>query len=411
MLVANQPLPAGNRVAIVSNAGGPGILATDACVHFGLEVPKLDPATVTSLQGSLAAEASAQNPVDMIASADAAEMAASVKATLNDPNIDALLVLFVPTGHSNVEAVANAIVEGSRGIGKPVMTCFMGAHGVPETLRSHEVFIPSYTFPEAAARALGHAARYASWRRMVAAETPAIPPIIDAARAQTAIETAEPGAWLSSDAVSEVMLAYGIPYAPTRLVSSVDDAVAMSERLGFPVVLKAEAVGLVHKSDQGGVALDLNSEAAVRTAWATFEGRFGARLQGALVQPMVIGATEVIVGATSSDGGIPLVMFGMGGVLVELLQDVAFGLAPLCRDSAERLIDEVRASKLLEGFRGQPAGDREALVEVLLRVSLLAADHPELAELDLNPVLARKPGEGVLAVDARIRRAERPETH
>ena len=403
MLLANQPLPGGDRVAIVSNGGGPGILATDACDAYGLTMATLSDDTREALRRALPAEASVNNPVDTIAGADASAMGASVEAVLRDDGVDALLVLYVPTSHSETDQVAHAIVAAAAGVGKPVLSCFMGAHGVPAALRSlEEANVPSYAFPEAAARALAKACRYAAWRARPEA-TRRLFSDVDREAARRALDAADSDGHLPPEAVVTLLDAYGISQADSRVVYSLAEATAVASRYEQPVAMKAVADGLIHKSDRGGVKLGLDGPAAVEAAWNAFAEGFGETLRAVVIQPMIQGAVEVIVGATRTEGEMPLVMFGMGGVLVELLQDVSFGLAPLTVEAAERLVDSVRAAALLDGFRGRPRGDRTALLDVLLRLSVLITDHSDVLEIDLNPVMVRPPGYGATVVDARVR--------
>jgi acetyl coenzyme A synthetase (ADP forming)-like protein len=419
MLVANQPLPAGPRVAVVTNAGGPGILATDACVAHGLEMAALSEATRDAMRKVLPREASVANPVDMIASAGPEAIYACLDAALADPACDAVIALFVPPGKADTAAVARAIVEASdRHPDKPVLTCFMGTHGVPAALRSlQEGHVPSYSFPEAGVRALARVVDYARWLEHAGSEVPVVRGV-DADRARAALESVEPGGWLGPDATFEVLAAYGIRAVQSRRASGLAEVVRAAEIVGYPVVLKAEATGLVHKSDKGGVLLDLRDRAEVEGGYTALAERFGAALQAVLVQPLVSGDIEVICGVVHDRSVGPLIMFGMGGIHVELLGDVAFALHPLTEAAIADMPEQVRAAKLLDGFRGRPPGDRAAIADVLRRINQLTADQPELGELDLNPIKVLEPGAGAIVVDARIRRRdaqsadlERPKAH
>ena len=403
MLLANQPLPGGDRCAIVTNAGGPGILATDALEARGLSIARFQPATIFALEAVLPEEASTQNPVDMIASAGPESMRACLDAVLADPGVDAVLALFVPPGQAETERVAQAIVAASdKAPTKPVLSCFMGTHGVPAALRSlSEGHVPSYAFPEAAARALARAVGYGSWLA-TEHDPPRYPAGVDLDRAGQALVQVDSEGWLSAEACDALLDAYGIPRVSSRVVPTREGAVAAADALGLPVVMKAIAPGLVHKSDLGGVLLDLRDARAVGAGWDQLQVVVGDALEGALVQPMLSGH-EVIIGMTRDPAAGPVLMFGIGGVLVELMEDVAFALPPVTGSRAMALIDAVRAKRLLEGYRGGPKGDKDALVDLIGRVSLLATNHPELAELDLNPVMVGEPGQGATVVDARFR--------
>jgi acetyl coenzyme A synthetase (ADP forming)-like protein len=411
LLLAHQPLPAGNRVAILTNAGGPGIMAADACEGAGLVLPTLDPLTDAELRTFLAPEASTRNPVDMIASARAPHFERGLGILLRDPNIDSVLVIFVPPIGTEAPDVARAILAGAHGSTKPVLTCFMGTHGIPEGLRSlRSGHVPSYAFPEAAAHALGRAVGYARWRARPESEVPKFADA-DPARARRALAAAGAGAepvWLGPLAVSEVLAAYGLKGVPERVVHGADDAAAAAQAMGFPVAIKLVSTTITHKSDVGGVILRLADADAVRGAYTELERRLsalgkGREFEGALVQRMVTAAYEGAVGMTLDPQFGPLLMAGLGGTLLEVHKDVAFRLHPLtCHDAAE-MVDSLRSRRLFDGYRAAPAADLPAFLETILRVSHLVGDLPEIVELDLNPVAVLAPGEGAVVVDARIR--------
>lgn len=408
MLLANQPLPGGARIGIVTNAGGPGILATDACVSQGLEVPTLSAATQSALASLLPPEASVTNPVDMIAAAGPDTIAACLRLVLQDPNIDAAIALYVPPGLADTERVAKNIVQVSDEFeSKPVLSCFMGAHGVPEALRSLKLgHVPSYAFPEAGARALARVVRYARFREEV--KSPIARPdrasSIDAPRAAAAFEATPAGEWLSPDAVAVVLKAYGIPQAPTMTAHTASQAAQYANQLGFPVVCKALAQNLVHKTDERGVMLGLRSTADVEAVVDDFSARFGSRLTGVSIQQMVHSDIEVLVGTTVDPEVGTMVVLGLGGILVELLNDVVVRLHPLTEWDVAEMPKNLRGAKLFSGYRGSPPGDMEALSDVLRRINQLVADQPLCGELDLNPIKVLPPGKGVVVVDARIRR-------
>lgn len=411
MLLANQPLPRGRRLAILTNAGGPGIMATDACAAQGLQIPPLGEATKAGLRSFLPPEASVRNPVDMIASASAEGYRRAVQLLCADPDIDAVLAIFVPPIVTDATAVADAIREGAAGSEKPVVTCFLGKHGVPEALRSLRAGnIPSYAFPESAAIALAHAARYAQWLQRPAGK-PGTLPAAALAQARAVVQGAK-GEWLDGDEVRQLLVAVGIPVLPERSVPSgnarVEAVVAAAHSVGMPVALKIQSSTITHKSDVGGVAIGLDTPEEVRRAMEQMRHRLSelnklSEVEGWLVQAMAPQGVECLVGATRDPVFGPLVAFGSGGIAVEVWRDVAFRLAPLDDVDAAELLGSIRGAKLLDGFRGAPPADRAALIDVLLKVGQLVDQVPEIAELDLNPLLALAPGQGVLAVDARIR--------
>jgi acetate---CoA ligase (ADP-forming) len=402
--------PKGNRVAIVTNAGGPGIIIADACEGRGLEVVPLSEATQASLREVLAAEASVRNPVDMIASATPESYRLVLDRVLRDENVDAAIAAFVPPLGVRQEDVAEAIVTARRGHDKPVLAVLMGREGLPAgRAQLKEAGVPGYIFPESAAGALAAMYRYRQWLdrpegefREFEVDRETVRSIIAEARARGADHLAGPAALA-------VFRAYGIPVLGSKVVATADEAVAAAEELGLPVVLKIESPDIVHKTDVGGVVVNLGTADAVRTEYHAMMERVrskapDATLEGVLVQPFVRGGRETIVGGTTDPTFGPLLMFGLGGVYVEALQDVAFGVHPLSDMDARKMIKSIRGYRMLEPFRGEPAVDQEAIVEVIQRVDQLMGENPEIAELDINPFLVQESG-GV-ALDARIRVSE-----
>jgi acetyl coenzyme A synthetase (ADP forming)-like protein len=412
LLLAHQPLPLGKRVAVLTNAGGPGIMAADACEGLDLELPHLSERTIEELQSFLPAEASLRNPVDMIASATADNYGRALKILLQDPNVDSVLVIFVPPVTVHATDVAHVIVEQSESARKPILTCFMGSHGVPEGLRSlQEGSVPSYTFPESAARALARVVRYADWRLRPPGTVPSYESI-NRERARELLTKVAGGRegqyWLEAGAVEQLMELYGLPRARSLMAADAKEAVTAARKLSFPVAVKLVSSKYVHKSDVGGVHLDLEDDEEVERAVNQIRSSLEAQgdadaFDGVQVQEMVTGGVEAIVGATRDAKFGHLIMFGLGGTAVEVLQDVTFNVHPLTDVDAKEMLDRVRGRQLLDGFRGSSAADREALADLLLRVSRMVSDLPEIEELDLNPVAALAPGDGVRVLDARIR--------
>jgi acetyl coenzyme A synthetase (ADP forming)-like protein len=421
MVLAHQPPPRGARVGIVTNAGGPGIMASDACESHGLEVPGLDDATVRELRAFLPPEASTKNPVDMIASADGASFERAVRLVANDPNVDSVLVIFVPPMITAPEAVAEAIVRGvsasaadlarEGGGAKTVLSCFMGARGVPASLR--EGNIPSFAFPESAAIALAQAVRWSRWRSEPEGVEPALSGF-DLERARSVVhgalarEAAE-GAprWLRSGEVDEVLAAIGLSVPASAPAKDAAEAAATARRIGFPVALKVASGTISHKTDVGGVQLDLRSSVEVEAAYAAIELDLEARgrraeMQGVLVQEMVADGVDTLVGMARDPSYGPLMAFGLGGVMVELLGDVVFRLAPLTDRDARAMVRGIRGAKRFGAWRGAPPADVDAIEQALLRVSRLVSEIPEIAEMDLNPLRVRALGSGAVVLDARI---------
>jgi acetyl coenzyme A synthetase (ADP forming)-like protein len=398
-LLAHQPIPRGRRVAILTNAGGPGILAADACEAHGLELPALSDATRAELRSFLPEAGSVANPVDMLASAPADHFKRGLAAVLRDEQVDSVLVIFIPPLVTEPDAVAAAIAESAgHEAEKPVLAIFMRSDGAPAALAP----IPCFAFPESAAIALAWATTYGAWRQKPADTIPVFEDL-DRERARHVVETvlARGGGWMMPDESQALMGSIGIATAPARMVRTAADAAAASRAMGQPVALKAIGPTLLHKTERQAICLDLSAEAAVLSAYADLKARLGDELSGVLVQAMVPGGIEMLVGAVQDPIFGPLVVCGSGGVLVELVADRAFRIHPLgVRDAAE-MIDELKGARLLRGYRGAPPVDEPALRDVLLRVSALLTICPEVRELDINPVKVLT--SGVRAVDVRVR--------
>jgi acetyl coenzyme A synthetase (ADP forming)-like protein len=411
VLLANQPIPAGNRVAILTNAGGPGIMASDVCESRGLTLPELSAQAMASLRAFLPPAASLGNPVDMLASAKSGDYERALRILLADPGLDALLVLFVPPIVTDAADVAQAIRRAAQGAHKPLLVCLLGTHGVPAArMALREAKVPTYTFPEGAVLALARAVRYGRWLHRPEGQVPELAGI-DRERARKAIGQREPG-WLPPGDVFELLSAYGIRVPTTHLVTSAAEAARAQEAMGAPVALKLVSRSIVHKTDVGGVRLGLVSPEDARRAFQSMEEDLTARglgkqMEGAVVQEMVPGGVETYLGMTQAPGFGALLGFGIGGLNVELWKDVAFRVHPITDIDALEMLGQIKGRPLLEGFRGAPPADKEALVEAILRVDRMVGDNPEIQELDLNPLVARPPGGGVIAIDARIRVGER----
>jgi acetyl coenzyme A synthetase (ADP forming)-like protein len=411
-VLVHQPLPPGRRVAIVSNGGGPGILASDACEGAGLEVPELSAATQETMRGFASPDASTANPVDLIASATAATYERAIRTVLADPDIDAVIVIFVPPLVTESDDVARAIVSASSTAGsKPVVACFLTQANAPEILQATDDerrTIPCFTFPEAAAVALGHAVRHEEWRRRPEGTVPELAGI-DRADAHEVVARAlaeHEEVWLDPEQAVELCRAFGIPVAPLHRADTPNGAASAARKLGYPVAMKAGSGELVHKTDVGGVALGLENAGMVRRAFTDMKKALGDALGGVVLQPMVEPGIETIVGVTQDPLFGPLVLFGMGGIGAELVRDTALRLLPLTDLDAADLVRELRSSPLLFGYRGAPATDVGALEDLLLRVGLLADEIPEVQELDCNPVVVRP--DGVVAIDVKIHLARTP---
>jgi acetyl coenzyme A synthetase (ADP forming)-like protein len=401
-LLANQPLPKGRRVGIITNAGGPAILCADACEARGLEVPVLSDSSQARLREFLPAGASVGNPVDMIASAPAEHYRRAIEIAGKDENVDSLIVIFTPPLVTRADDVARSIIEARQQIDKdkPLLSVFLSAHDVPKELHAAQVHIPSYSFPETAAIALARATRYRQWRDRRETYPARFADIrTDEAAAVVAAALSRGEGWLTPAEVAQICSCYGLPLIEQRVVSSVAEAGCAAADIGGEIALKAIAPGLVHKTEAGAVKLYLNGVDAVRAAAVEMHERLSP--SGFVVQRMAKSGVEMLVGVVHDPQFGPVVACGAGGVKVELLKDVSVRLTPLSNEDASEMIRELKTYPLLTGFRGSVPCDVAALEEGLLRVSAMVEDLPQIAELDCNPFLVHETGATIL--DARIR--------
>ncbi|HVG08024.1 MAG TPA: acetate--CoA ligase family protein [Thermoanaerobaculia bacterium] len=398
------PLPDGNRVGIVTNAGGPAIMATDACVNQGLRMAELSEATRQGLRSFLPAEASVNNPVDMIASANPDSYARTLAAVLDDPGVDMAMVINVTPVLSSPTDILEVVGEVARTRSKPVLAVMMATDEFYESVKHIRDLPPVYRFPEPAARVLRLLSSYGAWVRRPVEEAA---PEFDTDDAEVAaILDRTPEGYLDPGDAFRVLDLYGIPLARWHRASTAEEALAAAREIGYPVVLKAVAPDLVHKSDVGAVQVDLRDDHALTEAIRkTTESVTGAGhgIEGWLLQEMAKGGHEVIFGITTDPRFGPLLMFGLGGKYVEVFQDVRFGVLPLGRTDALDMVRGIRGFRLLEGVRGEPGADLDLLCEILLRLAQLAQRHPRIREVDINPFLAGPDRSSALAVDARIR--------
>jgi acetyl coenzyme A synthetase (ADP forming)-like protein len=413
--LGSQPLPQSRRVAIVTNAGGPGILCADACEAGGLSISELSEAVQKKLRAFLPAAASVTNPVDMVASAGPDSYRQTIGTVLASPDVDSLIVIYIPVDRGDTKPFADAIRTGieegraAGGEGKPVLACLMTRAMRQEPLKTRDEVIPVYSFPEAPAMALSRCAAYAEWK----AEPPGtVPGFVDtdvkAARyiVREALKQRGNG-WLNPDEIRAVLKAYGIPQPSGAIARTADDAVRIAVRVGFPVAVKLVSSTILHKSDVGGIRLNVTSEEEVRQAFDVMQTASmkatSLPAEGVLVQRMTTGGIELISGITNDPLFGPLLAFGLGGVNVGILNDVQFRVTPLTDVDARQMIQGIRGFRLLKGYRGHAPADIDAIEEVILRLSRMAEEIPEIAEMDLNPLIALAPGQGCSAVDARIR--------
>ncbi len=406
-MLATQPLPLGPRVGIITNSGGPAILCSDALEANSLEVAELAPATREALISFLPAEAATGNPVDMIASASAADYRRAIEVVSSDPGVDALVVIFTPPLVTRAEDVAEAIREAAAALPRPIpiVTVFMTSAGVPEQLRSASVQVPSYPFPENPARALAAALRLQRWRERPEPQEAAFPAPEQLQVAAWLSDWLRGGPrWLTAAETSSLLSEYGLEVLPTLTAATPAEAARRAAELGFPVVLKGAGPSILHKTELGAVRLGLRTEEEVRAAAEEMAARLGEQGDGVeafLIQPQLEAGVELLLGAVRDDQFGTVVACGAGGTAVELLHDTSVRLAPVSPADASEMLSELGTYPLLTGFRGAPLVDLGAAVKALVGLAALAEDHPAIAEIECNPVVMTP--KGAFVVDARAR--------
>jgi acetyl coenzyme A synthetase (ADP forming)-like protein len=413
-LLSNQPMPRGRRVVIVTNGGGPGILAADACEHHGLVLPEFSQETIGQLNSVAKRDIAFNNPLDMTAGGAEDEFEGVLRVLAADPANDAVITIFIPptvVDPKGIEEAIRRVAPVFHRRQKPLMACFMGQQGVSTKLGVRGKFVPCYPFPEDAVAALAEAAEYGEWRRKPKGTVPKIRGI-RRERARKLIESAmtrntRRPFWLSAGQIADLLNCYGIRLAKTLMVNTASEAIVAASEVGFPAAVKLASSTIVHKTDVGGVKLDLRTQAEVEKAFEDIKATLSEmgrmdEMEGVTVQRMVSGGVEAIVGVTQDPSFGPLIMFGLGGIYAELMKDIAVRLHPLTDLDAEELVSSIKMAKLFEGFRGSPPTDTAALEDLLLRLSAMIEDIPQIAELDFNPVKVLERGQGYWVVDARI---------
>ncbi len=414
--LADQPLPKGKRVGIITNAGGPAILCTDTCEAGGLIVPEVSQATGTTLSAFLPPAASVKNPVDLIASAAPDHYANAITTLLASEEIDALIILYMSVTVGDAAGIANGILRGistarqAGGTDIPIYICWMAEGDLERTFQTGGETIPTFPLPEHPAVVLGKASRYEAWRSQPPGMIPEFDDMdVGAARALCtgALSREGPG-WLTVEDTRALLASAKLPVAQGGVAKTAEQAVALACEVGFPVAVKLASHQILHKTEMGGVHLNLADEPSVRKSFEAIRARLAQKhkleaMEGVLVQPMLSGGVEVMVGVTHDPLFGPLIAFGLGGIHVEILGDVRFRITPLTDRDAAQMVREIKGYRLLQGYRGHPAADVAAIEEVLLRLSRLVEEIPEISELDLNPIFALPPGQGCRIADARIR--------
>lgn len=406
IVFANQPLLKGGRVAIVTNAGGPGIMATDACVKAGLKMAEMSPATVTKLKEKLPPTSNFSNPIDVIGDAQHDRYEHALRTVITDPNVDGVLVLLTPQAMTEAEATAKVIVDIDKASDKTIVACFMGHADVESGVKVlKESQVPQYAFPEEAAQALAAMDKYQQWLHRPRTGIKRYRADRNSANAviQTALKNQQK--FLPINQSMDIFSAYEFPVIPWAFVKSAEDAWEQAVKIGFPVVMKVVSQQIIHKVDVGGVRLNLNSADDVQHAFRDIMAvgeRLNAKIDGVFMQRMAPKGREVILGMKKDPHFGPVLMFGLGGIYVEALKDVTFRVAPIRELSANDMIQNIRAFKLLQGVRGEPPADLEAIADSLKRLSQLSCDHPEIEEIDINPLMVYGEGKGAGVIDARI---------
>lgn len=405
---ARQPLVKGPAIAVITNAGGPGIMASDAIERAGLQLAGLSNETKQYLQPLLPAAASVANPIDVLGDAPAERYALAIEAALKDPAVDALLLVLTPQTSTQIPETAEALGKLSKQYGKPVFGAMMGDVAIRkgvEVLRSYDV--PNYQVPERAVAAIAAMWRYRQWLNTPPLAVEEMPVDRQKVADLFARVRAEGRVTIGDAEARDVLEAYGIPLPKSGLAATPDEAVTLAEQIGYPVVMKIASPDILHKSDIGGIKLNIMSASEVRDAFDLLVYRAqrfmpDATIWGCQIQQMVKGGREIIIGVNRDPQFGPLIMFGLGGIYVEAMKDVTFRVAPIDRRNAKEMLGEIRAYKLLRGLRGEKPSDQAAVVDTLLRISQLVTDFPEIVELDINPLMVFEQGRGVLGIDMRL---------
>lgn len=405
---SSQPRPKGKNVVVVTNSGGPGILATDSLIQNGLNIAPFSPDLKKKLKSILPANANINNPIDLIAEAQHELYEATLRETLNHDDIHSALVILTPTAFTNVEKVARTIVSAAKKHKKPILCCFLGIYDVSGGINIlEENGIPAYRFPESAARVLSEMTKFTEW--LSRPKTGIKTYKVNRSKARETIDSArkEGRSFLLEHEAYEVLKHYHFPVIQSRIATNEKQAIDFADEIGYPVVLKISSPQILHKFDFGGVKLNLQSRAEVKKAYLDILASVrqkvpGAQIFGVIVEEMAQAGKEVILGVNRDPQFGPILMFGLGGIYVEALEDVTFRLAPIRELTAKMMIEKTKTYKLLTGFRGEPAYDTEAIADCLKRLSQFVTDFDDIQEMDLNPLIVHKKGKGCSIVDARI---------
>lgn len=413
--LARQPLPRNNRVAIVTNAGGPGIMATDAIERVGLALASLGQETMQNLREALPPAASVLNPVDLLGDASTERYRDAIDLIMKDPNVGALLVILTPQFTTNIDEIAEVVAEAAGLNTLPVLACFMGEASLKNAQATFaKRRVPNYIIPERAVESLAAMVKQRLWQDKAA------PPVevmdLDVRRVLQIFERvrSEGRLKMGDTEARDILEAYRIPIPASTLCATAEEAVAFADKIGYPVVMKIASPDILHKTDIGGVRFNISSPAEVRDCFDLIVFRAtrympDADIWGCLVQQQIHGGREVIIGMNRDPQFGPLVMFGLGGIYVEALKDVSFRIAPFSREEAVEMMHEMRSFNLLMGVRGEARSDIRAIGDTLLKVSQLVIDFPDIVEMDINPLIVFEEGKGAMAIDMRCVLASRPQ--
>lgn len=405
---STMPLPNGDGVAIITNAGGLGVMAADACSDFGLTLASLEPATIEKLRQKLPPAASLYNPIDVVGDADSERYDHAVRTVMDDPNVACVLALLAPTDLVDVSTVARTLTAFAGSSPKPIVTSFVGGKEMAASVDMLKAAgVPNYPSPDRGIRALSAMVEHWKGRdrpqaqavKRVEVDTEAVYEVITKVRSEGRLQ-------LSEDEGKVILRAYGISTPKEGIARDMNGAIALAEEIGYPVVMKIESPEIAHKTDVGGVVLSIDSAEELSRSYEVMMSKVRekvplAKISGVSVQKMIKGR-EVIVGMVRDDQFGPVITFGLGGIFVEIMRDVTQGIAPLDQNEVERMVRSIKAYPMLTGARGKIPGDVPALVDVILRVSQLSAEFPEIEELEMNPVMVGDEGTGVTAVDALV---------
>jgi acetyltransferase len=405
---SSQPLPKGKNVAIITNSGGPGILATDSFIRYGMQIAPLSDKIKNILKKILPPTASLNNPIDLIAEAQHEQYEATLREILKEKSVHSVLIILTPTAFTDVEKLAHSIVRTARDFNKPVLCCFLGVYDVSKGIEIlEENGFPTYRFPESAARVLSEMTRFTMWLKRPKTGIKKFK--VNKTKARKIIDSVKKTgrSFLLEQEAYDVLRQYGFPVIKSSLATSSKQAAEIAEQIGFPVVLKIVSPDILHKFDFGGVKLNIQNKSDARRAYKEIlenvrKKKRNSRIEGMIIEEMAPSGKEIILGMNRDPQFGPILMFGLGGIYVEALEDVTFRLAPIRELTANIMIYKTKTHKLLEGFRGEPAYDMEAIEECLKRLSQFVTDFADIKELDLNPLIVFEKGKGCVIVDARI---------